>query len=175
MKLAVMICTTPRTGATALLEALRGACPGAREYPDAVEHDGVYVTMVHWTQMPVALPEADTHVYVRLYRRDQRAQAISWAVAAATGRYHSTQPPRTSEPTVTPGDISLLHGRIQRDDISWLLWLDDKTTLNVCYEDDLNGRYEQGTREILAWCGIPGDPAPLTLHPIDVDLKESLA
>lgn len=169
-----MICSTPRAGATALLEALRGACPGAHEYPDATEHDGIYVTMVHWAQMPVTLPEADETKYVRLYRSDRNAQAVSWAVAAGTGRFHSTQPPRTTDPDVTPGDIAVLRSTIHRADLSWQQWLDGKPTLNVCYERDLNGRYEQGAREILAWCGIPGEPAPVTLRPVDVDLKESL-
>lgn len=166
-----MLCSTPRCGSTALLEAIRGAIPGAREYPDAEETDGVYFALVHWPQMPVSF-EPDKIVY--LYRDDKLAQAVSWAVAAGTGRFHSTQQPKCAEPAVSLGDVAVLRGQIKRFDLSWRQWLDGKPRLEVCYERDLNGRYPEGARRILEWLGVEGEPAPVTLHPVDVELKQGL-
>jgi LPS sulfotransferase NodH len=172
LRLTVAVCATPRTGATALLEALRGACPGAREYPDAQPADGVYVAMLHWAQMPAVLPPARDTRFVYLTRADRVAQAVSWAVAAAAGRFHSTQPGGMAVLPFDRAAVQAALGSLTEQDRCWREWLAGKPVLEVCYERDLNGRYPDGTREILSWLGVQGEPAAVTLRPVDVATKQ---
>lgn len=149
-----------------LLECLRGAAPGAAEYPDAT---GVpYVTMVHWSQMPAVLPADSRYVY--LYRRDRVAQAVSWAYSAGASRYHSSQPEGVT-PEYDRYAVAVLLARIAEECDAWEEWLHGRPVLPLCFEEDIHPNPMTAAARVLTWCGIPGEPAEPHLRPIEQAAK----
>lgn len=163
------ICSTPRVGATALLRCLASVIPGAAEYPDAVASGPTYLTMIHWGQMPVKI-DVDRFVYV--WRHDRTAQAISWAVAAATGRYHAGQP-GNGNAVFDRAAVQIARNSINAQDQAWRHWLAGKQTIRLCYEDHIQRDVTVAARRVLTWLGVAGTPQPPDLHPIDVDTKRA--
>jgi LPS sulfotransferase NodH len=156
----LVICATPRVGATALLSCLRHL--GAAEWPD-----GDPITMVHATQLPV---QADGRcVYV--WRRDRTAQAISWAIASAAGRFHSTQQKKIADPDFDRGAVDEAVAAIDRQDAEWRAWLAGRDVLELCYEDDIEPDPQQAASRALEWAGLPGEAEPPKLRRVDVRPK----
>lgn len=158
LDLAYMICTTPRTGATALLGMLRRTAVAGYpvEYPDSVPYKGIYGIMVHHNQLTpsLALPPAKRYAYIHLYRGDVVAQAVSWNIASQTGRWHSYHSPKR-EAVYDPEGISFAVNRINQDNEDWSNWLKDKSpVLKLSYET-LAADYTRGTMKVLEFLGLP--------------------
>jgi LPS sulfotransferase NodH len=163
------ICATPRVGATALLRSLETAIPGAAEYPDAVESAGVYLTMIHWQQMPVDIDGR----YIYVHREDRLDQAISWAVGAATGRFHVGQPKKADAGSLDREAVHRSLAAIDAQNEAWHQWLTGKPTLTLCYETDIKPDAAAAARRVLDWLGIDGDPQAPNLKPVDVRVKRA--
>lgn len=158
LDLAYMICTTPRTGSTALMKALEssGVAGIPAEYPDAVSSSGVFGTMVHASQVhdSLMLPLAKRQAYIHLYREDLVFQAVSWVMASQTGRWHSHHK-AVDEVIYDPDGISKGVERIRLDNLMWSDWLEGKSpVLRISYET-LSLNYRIGTQEILKFLGLP--------------------
>lgn len=153
----------------ALLHSLATVIPGAAEYPDAEASDGVYLTMIHWQQMPVGID--GKFIYVR--REDRLAQAISWAVAAATGRFHVGQPKNADAGPLDRESVRSALNAIVAQDAAWREWLADRPALTLTYETDIKGDVTAAARRVLDWLGLAGDPRPPDLRPVDVRAKRA--
>lgn len=166
----VWICATPRVGQNALLDALRGAIPGAAEYGQArPDETGLLVYSTH-----IARPEdtGDRHSLIHIGREDRVAQAISWAVAARTGRYHSWQPGRSDVDLAYSG--AAVEARLMEIDeqaAAWESYLAGREVLRLTYERDIRRSPVAAARRVLEWCGLPGEPRDVTLERVDVDTK----
>lgn len=164
------ICATPRVGATALLRSLASVVHGAAEYPDAeVSSSGHYLTMIHWQQMPI---DIDGH-FVFIYREDRIAQAISWAIGAATGRFHTGQTKTADAGELDRDSVQQALDAIEAQNQAWREWLSGKPTLTLCYESDIKPDVTAAARHVLDWLGIDGEPKPPNVRPIDARVKKA--
>lgn len=102
-------------------------------------------------------------VWVRIRRHDMMRQAISWAMAAQTQRFHSTQPTE-AEATYDRALIDRQMGMIHSDRAAWDAYLDGRRIhpLDLWYED-ITADYEGTLAAVFDHAGIdPPDewPAP---------------
>lgn len=158
LDLAYMICTTPRTGATALLGMLRRTAIAGYpvEYPDRVDYKGIYGVMVHHNQLTptLELPPAKRYAYIHLYRKDIVAQAVSWNIAAQTSRWRSYQAAKT-DPVYDSEGISFGVKRIQEENKTWTSWLENKSPVLKLPYETLSEDYTRGTLKVLSFLGLP--------------------
>lgn len=162
LDLAYMVCVTPRTGSTSLMDCLRrtGVAGHIAEYPNAASQNGVYGVMVSMDVYPRPLPEsflplARQYKYVYLYRENIIAQAISWEIARQTGRWQTTDELTENQPVYNDYQINKAIQRIYLDNYNWSIWLENKTPiLRISYEE-LARDFTEGVRKILRFLGLP--------------------
>ncbi len=163
----VLLCTTPRVGQNAVLSALRGVAPGAGEHGAAYPTDGLLITGSHTI---IETPPALLTHHVRLCRNDRVAQAVSWAHAAATGRFHSWQTaPLAGD--VTDEDIAAGLLEIGRREQAWDVRLRGLDVLELTYEDDVQDDPMRAAARIIEFCGLTGSPVAPAIERFATDEK----
>lgn len=167
MRLVVAICTSPRVGQNAVLGSLRHANTGAGEGRHAHPVDGVLIRSL---SHPQPLPEAERTEFVRLTRTDRVAQAISFAVALQTGRFHSWQE-RTREPEFNRLFVEQSLARIEYGEQCWDEHLAGRAVLCLNYEHDIAPDPCVAAQRILRWVGLSGSAGPTDVVPFDGDVK----
>jgi LPS sulfotransferase NodH len=163
---ALVLCATPRVGATILLDCLRGALPDASEYPD-----GEGAMLVHTNQLPgIELPSTPICIYMQ--REDRLAQAVSWAYSAQLGRWNSSQK-SSGRATYKRDDITVALEAIERHDREWKEWFGDsgQPVVVLTYEewsDDPAGKAD----ELLRTWEISGAARQSELKPFGETTKK---
>lgn len=179
LDLAYMVCVTPRTGSTSLMDCLqRSEVAGyIADYPNAVVENGVYGVMVSMDVYPqplfesFELPEARQYKYVYLYRENITAQAISWELARQTGRWQTTDDLTDKQPVFNDYQINKAMQRIYLDNYNWSIWLENKTPiLRISYEE-LERDFTEGVRKILRFLGLPDVSVTPRLEKIGNDIN----
>lgn len=149
-----LICSMPRSGGHLLLDMLaQGDGPPAGEWPTELP-DGARVALVH-AHYVAQLPDPwDLRPSVYLYRRNLLAQAVSWAAAGRTGRWHDAATPPLE---LNVGTVTALLGQLQAAERTWLDWFSATSTpvLPVAYEDllDTDGAPTRAARRAVAFLG----------------------
>jgi LPS sulfotransferase NodH len=101
--------------------------------------------------------------FVWVRRDDVVAQAVSWAKAIQTGRWHHWDRPQpTNDPEYDRGQIEALAREAATHDDGWRAWFAANAIepLVVCFEDmvaDTAGT----TRGVLEFLGVPADDVPI--------------
>jgi LPS sulfotransferase NodH len=98
--------------------------------------------------------------FVFVWREDVAAQAVSWAKAIQTGRWHHWDSPTAEvEPRFDFGQIDALAHEVEKHDAAWRRWFSENRidALHVRHESlvkDMDGV----TREVLSFLGIALPP-----------------
>lgn len=175
LSFAAVLYTTPRVGQNAVLRCLRSVIPGADEWGAAQPIDGKLVMSIN-RPPPSNLVKRGFDltncrwgdpVYMR--RRDKIAQAISWAVAAQTGRFTSEVKAR-GEPEYRRQDVQQALDTIVDQEHRWMSVLPDRY-LEVWYEDHVETDPRDAARLILRFWGFDGEPADPGLVRVESDVK----
>lgn len=119
--------------------------------------------------------------FVFVWREDVAAQAVSWAKAIQTGRWHHWDSPTAEvEPRFDFNQIDALAQEAARHNAAWRGWFSENRidALHVRHEDLVNDM-DGVTREVLAFLGIDLPPgsvvAPRTVRAGDARNKEWVA
>jgi LPS sulfotransferase NodH len=163
-----VLATTPRVGQNAVLGSMRHGFPGAGEYGAAYPIDGV---VIYAKGLPHKWEPARTTRFVRIWRRDTIAQAVSWAMAAQNGRFHSHQE-LTGEAVYDRDDITSALNAIRDGDRAWKAdLLRRKVTLTLCYEDHIRDDPQPAAQAIFDSWEMPLTAGPTDIHPTESELK----
>jgi LPS sulfotransferase NodH len=170
------IFTTPRVGQNAVLSALRAEIPGAAEYGAHSPSDGRIVYSLNRLDSAM-IRDGIGGVYVDddpqmgrpvwLSRRDQTAQAISWAIAAQSGQYREPATPVTYR----RADVQVALDTIVDQEIRWQQLLGGQPHLRLWYEDHVEHDPTVAAQLILDWWSIDGTPGPAQTERFDADIK----
>ena len=168
-----VIYTTPRVGQNAVLSSLRTVIPGAAEGAEsATLSDGRLVFSKNSAFIHPPDPAADvTGPPVWISRRDRVAQAISWAIAAQSQRFHSAQSEQVLHVGYDRGEIERAVEAIADGERYWEQILLGVSYLKLWYEDHIIGDPSSAAGLILDWWGIDGHPGPPTFCRFDEERK----
>ena len=111
--------------------------------------------------------------WVWLRRRDRRAQAVSWAFAAATGHFHSDQPAGGAA-RLSIADLERAWSALAEQDRLWADRLVSEPLVRECCYEDWSARPRSLANDVLAWAGHPGVAGDVVLVREDEDLKQAL-
>ena len=169
-----LICTTPRTGTTALCDSVRAVLPGIGEHPFAKEHSGVLVTVLHLPFDVEQLPPAEVTRHVFIERDNKIAQAVSFVWAHQTGRWHTNRIlPSSGNPVYDEEAIEVALRAFSEQERSWEEWLSGKQVLRLEYGRDLAPDYEEAGRRLLRWFGLSGESRKPTIAQLDQSAKRA--
>ena len=174
LKLYGLIATTPRVGQNAVLGPIRTVIPGADQYGDARPFNNILILTAGY---PTPAPNAHDTRYVRISRQDKVAQAISWVLADATGRFLSTQTSNATEPRYDRDRIQTCLDNIAAGETVWNRYLINQKVLDLNYETDIAADPADAAQKILRWFGLsrphrPVAPGPTDIRRFDIDRKE---
>ena len=130
--------------------------------------NGVFGAKAHWTQYESAFGRTDPgellpHVrFVCITRRDRLRQAVSWARAQQTGKFHAQDPARAEAAKFDADHIAQMLKRIEREEQRWESTFARLANAphRVVYED-LIAAPDETVREVLALLAVE---APADLH-----------
>lgn len=161
----LVLCATPRVGATVLLDCLKDALPEAAEYPD-----GKGAMLVHTADLPARLPADSICIYLR--REGRLAQAISWAYSAQTGRWKSAEKSK-GRAIYKRGDITAGLAAIERHDREWQRWFGySGQPVQVLTYEDFADDPTAAAAALLATYEIPGTARQSELRPFSESTKK---
>jgi hypothetical protein len=179
-----VLATTPRVGQNAILSCIRFAYPSANEYgkarPDYPPLHFPGGVLIYSTGDPgeVDLDADVDRRFVRIRRRNIIAQAVSWAMAAQTGRYLSTDISKPDLPVYNAAMITDRLNRILDIEHYWEGFFDhlDVNPLELIYEDDImnpSTTPQIAALRVLTYFELPYKTplGPSEFEPFDLTLK----
>lgn len=164
-----VLATTPRVGQNAVLGSMRHGFAGAGEYGAAYPINGV---VIYAKGIPHRWETARVKRFVRIRRRDRVAQAVSWAMAAQNGRFHSHQELNGTDPVYDRDAVDRCIASIVDAERQWENKLRrEKVTLDLVYEDHIQNDPQWAAQAIFDSWDMPYEAGPTDVHPTESDLK----